>query len=458
MVSAVVCLAPSGCGPPRAGGRPLLTEEGPVVELEGCAASVPKARNDDCDDGQCGSNSSYLTGFELGELRLDGCRNEIGLRLLVDSLQGGGCPPGRLTLDVGDGALFGTTLAASCRGDDLEGATFWVEQAFTRPHGPVHVRYELAIRHVGTAATFDDDRVTLPSYRLERTGAYRVVGDVPTDRGFSPMLVAARTDLCIPADAWMYTWPDVDARASPGLHLRKATVDPSFVDQHGVLVAGERYDGERGDGTETLFTATDAPRSFYVACAGSALAKMRLWGMDPAAGGVAGRDARLATLDMLTARYCDRSYTEPGVLLGMDRRRTSFVPARGAGTAAWLEARWGARGATCLSHLRLWRDDLALGPFRDELTAIAADRGRDGVGGARPRGSRVELDVAARLRAIATGSDRAAGSAELAALEAAVADAIRTRCQIPTCGDDDLLRADEYWVTRALDHVAHPAR
>ena len=93
---------------------------------------------------------------------------------------------------------------------------------------------------------------------------------------------------------------------------------------------------------------------FNIACAGTALAKMRLLGLDPEADPDDGK-RREATLKMITARYCEGlenyAFTEEGIELKWDS------------SPAWPpslkphESYWTNKGALCLDHPRLFNDD-----------------------------------------------------------------------------------------------------
>ena len=51
-----------------------------------------------CEPPDCGTNSSYVTGFELGALNLDGCRNDENVRLVPHTLRTAAtssCRPGQ---------------------------------------------------------------------------------------------------------------------------------------------------------------------------------------------------------------------------------------------------------------------------------------------------------------------------------------------------------------------------
>ena len=61
---------------------------------------------------------------------------------------------------------------------------------------------------------------------------------------------------------------------------------------------------------------------------------------------------------MITAKYCGAtSYTTDGVRLWWKHRNNPGAPSPSSiAQASPIEARWAAKGATCISHNRAWRE------------------------------------------------------------------------------------------------------
>jgi hypothetical protein len=125
-----------------------------------------------------------------------------------------------------------------------------------------------------------------------------------------------------------------------------------------LLVAKERYK----EGATIKENPASHVTWFNISCAGTALAKMRMMGLDPEAEPTeAGRRDRNTAIKMLSASYCPEkslaTWTTPGVKLRLAR-----CPAQGPceidlapeqGQAGTAEAFWDDTGARCLSHTRL---------------------------------------------------------------------------------------------------------
>src|SRR6185436_5096972 len=107
---------------------------------------------------------------------------------------------------------------------------------------------------------------------------------------------------CQPATSWMEDF----TATTPASSFDPATPTPA------VLVIGELYDPRSA---EVELRIPRPGRWLNVACAGGALSKMRLMGLDPTRPS-SSPDERQATLKMITAKYCGTtSYTENGVPL-----------------------------------------------------------------------------------------------------------------------------------------------
>jgi hypothetical protein len=102
---------------------------------------------------------------------------------------------------------------------------------------------------------------------------------------------------------------------------------------------------------------------FNIACAGTGLADLRLNGLnpmmnrsssDPVKPGTSTVDRRQGALKLITAKYCgETSWTKDGTQMYWRDYESQGAPESNS-HAGPIESRWGAHGALCLSHLRLW--------------------------------------------------------------------------------------------------------
>jgi hypothetical protein len=230
--------------------------------------------------------------------------------------------------------------AVKCSGAELVNARFELGQV--GPSTP-EVIETLMIRERGTVATSPGEAEaseSLPTYDL-------VLEPRPGRPSSFPRHLCHRAP---------WTEPDLTA-GIPGKD--KATY-------HALLIQGEIY---RPDAT----VSRRGPHWFNIGCAGSGISKLRLHGFDPmkhreardpAARGLSTVEERQATLKMLTGKYCGAaSWTEDGTRILFHHRsgraaRDPIRPGRpgapSAERAGSIESRWGANGALCVSHLRLW--------------------------------------------------------------------------------------------------------
>lgn len=118
---------------------------------------------------------------------------------------------------------------------------------------------------------------------------------------------------------------------------------------YGLIVQGELYDDNTGE------VIAQGEEWFNIACAGSALAKMRLMGVDPMREKNA--DLTMATLRMITAKYDGQiSHTEDGTPIDWERADNpqKFIGRPQDGDLGPVEAVWNAKGAMCVDHFRIW--------------------------------------------------------------------------------------------------------
>ncbi len=119
-----------------------------------------------------------------------------------------------------------------------------------------------------------------------------------------------------------------------------------------VLVEGEVYDLE-----QVTVHPNVKGRRLNIACAGSAIGKMKLMGYDPTEtrpGWTTSWEQRQATLKMLTARYCaaanDQVFTKNGQAISFQNQAEWMSPWPKAKLFdSQVEAKWDMHGATCLT-------------------------------------------------------------------------------------------------------------
>jgi hypothetical protein len=255
------------------------------------------------------------------------------------------CPDMPLTLDARNGHLVGRDGMGHYQCEDamLVGATFDVE-ALVQSSGAPQLR-----------------RAT-----IQITQAHQVRRDPSAQEPpYASYVLSPANEpsvsLCNTGDAkaWRAAWlrgalSTAPPAALPSLVFAEppAIVPPEHVAEHALVISGDVFDGK----AERISRTGPSSGWFNLACAGGALAKLKLDDLDPQPDVL---EVRKATLKMVTARYCKgESYTVPGPQIrwvsgGMkeptDPEQLNLI-----------EARWNDRGATCLSHSRLWRPDVVV--------------------------------------------------------------------------------------------------
>jgi hypothetical protein len=268
----------------------------------------------DCSPLNCGGNSPTVNGFPINGFSKDGqgeC-NVGGVQLIPHSLQGGHCGSGAdLGLDRTGTRLVGTRLGkVVCAGEELTGATFIV-RSFAR------ATLTFAIAGVRQIAMLDG-RNRYEGYRIESSGgsACEPAAALRIQRQLGLVRETAAPAAALPTPAGYQFGPHDDLVIA---------LDGPLYDNRDRLVVGSRT------------------HWFNLACAGDALAKRTLYGLY-----AAGDDASNETaLRMLTANYCGRPYTVPGIELAWEQ-------ATGADSRPQLEeALWHAGKAICIGTPRL---------------------------------------------------------------------------------------------------------
>lgn len=331
---------PTAAAPAPTPGSPEVAAAAPpaatkaITPARRCVDMVGDAIVDGCSIAVCGVNAPYLSGFGLGSLHPDGCANGQGVRLdpaSVEVASDAACPvrgPGALRLDVDGGELVGRDPAGAivCRGAQLAGVSFTVT-------GPAAV-----VAPGGTASGEVARRIRIAAIGAEPS---RATGGAAAQT--YTLVDEAGAGLCRPAAGWSVDWSAGPTPAPPA-------VTPA------VLATGELYVGA----SATVFPGAvpDVARWFTVACAGGALAKLRLLGVD-ARSAPTEVDRRQAALKMFTAHYCpdqDFAFTAPGTpLVWSADAAMPTLDAAARKRVGPIEARWTRRGAACFSHGRAWQ-------------------------------------------------------------------------------------------------------
>jgi hypothetical protein len=305
----------TGCKPQASTPAPASAPgpEGPDFGVKLCTNPV-RSRAGECTTSDCGANSSVVNSFPVNGFSKDasGACNPFGVQLIPHSLEGGRCGRGAdLGLDATGTRLVGTRLGqVVCTGEELTGASFLVRSF-------AHATQAFTISNVRPITMLDGVH-SYEGYRIE-TGSgsacepdtalriRRQLGVVPETQGPPDAL---------PKPAGYHVGPHDDLAIA---------VDGPLYDLHDRVMTGSR------------------DHWFNLACAGDALAKRTLYNLY-----TADDDARNETaLRMLTANYCGKPYTVPGIELEW---------AKGTSSAATLqheEALWHAGQAICIGTPRL---------------------------------------------------------------------------------------------------------
>jgi hypothetical protein len=309
--------------------RSLLPGLAVVAGLAGCNHQTPSSKvpdfsvpvcvqergspEFDCNTQQCGGNSPVVNGFPVNGFSKEarGACNSSGVQLLPHSLQGGDCGSGAdLGLDPSGTRLIGSRNGkVVCTGEELTGASFLV-----RSSTPATVAFTITsvrpIVSTNGAGAFE-------GYRIESGGGSAcepaTALRIRRQLGLVPEVQQPAAALPVPAGYQFGPHDDL-----------VIAVDGPLYDEKDRLVAGSR------------------DHWFNLACAGDALAKRSLYGLY-----LASDDARNDTaLRMLTANYCGKPYTVPGVEL-------EWKTSNPAPEILREEAMWQGGKALCIGTPRL---------------------------------------------------------------------------------------------------------
>lgn len=324
----------------------------PRVSWAPCVDLDPRSTPDSCPT--CSGNTALINPFPIHGLHPGGCWNADSHRLVPGTLKKGlsQCPDEAVSLDVeADGRFVGRDSDGKkrCEGPALVGASFtveaWIKIAGTWQTRATSILIAQARSLQGTNATPDAPSPMHRAYMLAPDGE-------------------PAASLCDAAEArpWVSAWLEDAPREAtlprpvPAVAMRAHLTPVQFppFERYALPIPGAVFNekGNHIDKTDPRnFPKT--PGWFNIACAGGALAKMRIERLEQ-------QDSlvhRGATLKMLTARYCaDVGYTVVGPMI-KEVRATEPEPADMFGS---IEARWDEKGATCLSHSRLYRPNTVI--------------------------------------------------------------------------------------------------
>lgn len=384
-----------------------------VVSVATTAVASAGRVTSTCPPDVCGRNSAELEAYPLEELDLDGKEvSRGGFRITDVALTNGHnftIPDPQIKLDVIEGVLVAThSLKWKGKPQRVKGlvvqhahgsyAIHFVEARFVRSWArragcdhsdPATIRnlecYETA--YVVEYKALPSTGSTGVSSGLDKGKGKQVIDP---KKGFDPdKPIKGKPTLCTEVPSWGNEQasfiPPETLKESIGYRNTERWSSPTA---SALLVKGEIYDYE----TATVVEPTPPGRWFNIACAGSAIGKMKLMGYDPAPLKSAWKTKawqRQATLKMITASYCEAAsheqFTQTGQRLAFQNRAEWFDPwSRVVYDDSQVEAFWGAKGATCLNLPRSsrWRVDLkwirkkcGLSPCRPLFTPSRAGSG-----------------------------------------------------------------------------------
>jgi ADYC domain len=405
------------------------------------------ARAMDCDLHQCGGNTPVLFATPIIGLSTNGAPGETftakvellptltRVRPLPSYLPD--CPLGA-QLIVQGGELKGTLNGqVVCEGASLIGMAFEiiapVSQGVKCSHSSKcrvdidRKRAKIRVDAIGAVSDW-----VLPVSSTVNT--YRLVWEWIQDIEIleSTPLPVLGESICPRREAWMEPWQT--ASRLPTADVRRGW---RAVTDHVMLVEGEIYN-------HGAAIHREGAEWFSLACAATAISKMRLLGYKPTSGST--KEERQATLRMLSGRYHDgKSFTAPGIPLMWRHRdpKKQFVgqPTPNRWSQNLVEAYWTNHGASCISHRRTWRTtepgvDVAV-PLANLLPES------NPVTPTLPLLPCVNVPLSPSCKMILSLAEERS----LAALRAQPTN-------MPTCAAPP--KSYHYWVTYPVDHLPHP--
>jgi hypothetical protein len=344
-----------------------------------------------CHMWQCGGNTPILWGTFIRGLSSQGESNLEGVVLHPELIAspGGRCGGTGVRVVVDDGVLraVGRDGAPVCTGSELIGAAFDLDV----PYKQHKIRVRVQVAAMDQVSTWEREKaMVLPTYRFEviAQGAWVAPGGEPP-RGLAAFAPVTPMPLCETSDTWMEDWQTegllaVQPSPAAGIieyHNPEGTVGQRWQGgtDHAILVNGQSYD-EHGS------SAMIGQQWFQIACAGSAIAKMRLLGVDPKQPELIEKGVTVSTLKMLGARYGGTTaFTRKGTPIRWERwdARAFYGGPDPRLALGPLEAAWRGDGAVCVSHLRLARVSLGWPVMFEAFVQMAMAR----VYGTRPCGT-----------------------------------------------------------------------
>lgn len=356
------------------------------------------------------------------------------------------CPQGA-KLIIQNGELKGTlNNQVVCRGASLIGMAFQITVPVGK-NAKCHSRgckerdpKKVQIRIDAIGAVFDwvvpVDSV-VPTYRM----VWESIEDMEMLEGESPLPVLGES-ICPRRVAWMDSWQMSSHNGEPTSDAGPAGQSWRTSTDHLMIVQGEIYDQDASVDKENNQYKQGA-EWFSLACAGSAISKMRLLGYDPMIALTSGRAERQSTLKMLSGRYRGpKTFTAPGTpLMWRHRLPRTFVgsPEVHRWSPNLIEAYWGENGALCVTHRRTWRTS------PDSSTPV----NRSLLIPERPQPA-----LPSAVWPCVSGSTSLACSRLLSNAEGQTLSALRSLSPaIPVCGAPP---KSYFWVTHPVDHLPHP--
>lgn len=315
----------------------------PAVAPGGAALAPGDTR---CPTWGCGSNTPRVNHYPVEALHLEGVPNDEGFSIVPILHAPPGGVPQQLMFNVKDGEIIGKDPASGheVTGMALQGS--WFELRQTLPDGEKR-EWQVHITRVAKVPLWPvrgDSDVNhyeyVTAYELTLSG-----DDIEVTHYID-------SKLCPEARAWGWDeYKGPDKIAENGVLYRPLAWDEEG--RYALIVKGETYSGlaakvDKHD--------DDGAPWFNIACAGTALSKMKLMGYDPEEQRFPTTpQQRQAALKMITARYCgDPSFTHDGQPLIWQNAMQWFRPVDriGAEHLGDVEALWDENGATCLTQPR----------------------------------------------------------------------------------------------------------
>lgn len=358
LAAAGLVLVAAGPTPANAGPPPAAPIECDSLGCIKCERGACKECKGDvctaCDQWGCGSNTAEIQGKPFGALHLGGQQNSAGFK--IEPVLRKGAREYNLLVEKGE--FIGEDRHGRIAGKQLEGGWFTLRSA-----APIDGRAQWRVE-IETVALVPFFAVRPPSNGGQASATSPEYAFAYALR--LPDFKDTRKYVCPETSAWGHEThrgeDEVDLKDG-GLHDGTYQVvpwqRPYFFS---VLVRGETYDANKAT---VALQGEPAKPWFNIACAGTALAKMKLMGYDPEDTKYPTTPGqRQTTLKMITARYCgSMSFTHPGQPLVWQNAGKWFRPENHVALpleVGDVEALWDQNGAICLNEPRrknVWTRD-----------------------------------------------------------------------------------------------------